>query len=85
MGVEGETVLLTRYCFSLIRFVNLRSALVFLVCVVDVRVYLRSSVRNFDEALDLAAVLCTALSHTNPPARFVFRQKNSKPVSRTGA
>ena len=27
--VEGETVFLTRHCFSLIRFVNLRSALVF--------------------------------------------------------
>jgi hypothetical protein len=29
VGVEGETILLTRYCFSLIRFVNLRSALEF--------------------------------------------------------
>ena len=29
VGVEGETVLLTRYCFSLSRFVNLRSALMF--------------------------------------------------------
>ena len=43
MGVEGETVFLTRHCFSLIRFVNLRSALVFGVRV-DVRVCLRSSV-----------------------------------------
>ena len=29
VGVEGETILLIQYCFSLIRFVNLRSALVF--------------------------------------------------------
>ena len=29
VGVEGETVFLTWFCFSLIRFVNLRSALVF--------------------------------------------------------
>ena len=32
-----------------------------LVCVVDVRVYLRSSVGILDEALDLTADLCTAL------------------------
>ena len=43
VGVEGETVLLTRQCFSLIRFVTTRAALV-LVCVVDVRVCMRSSV-----------------------------------------
>ena len=29
VGVEGETVFLTRQCFSLIRFVTTRAALVF--------------------------------------------------------
>ena len=60
MGVEGETVFLTRLCFSLIRLGTyaLRSCM---VCVVDVRVCLRSSVGILDEALDLTADLCTAL------------------------
>ena len=51
---------LTRLCFSLIRLGTyaLRSCM---VCVVDVRVCLRSSVGILDEALDLTADLCTAL------------------------
>ena len=60
MGVEGETILLTRYCFSLIRL-GIYALRLCLVCVVDVRVRLRSSVGILDEALDLTADLCTAL------------------------
>ena len=60
MGVEGETILLTRYCFSVIRLGTYALRLC-LVCVVDVRVCLRSSVGILDEALDLIADLCTAL------------------------
>ena len=60
MGVEGETILLTRYCFSLIRLGTYALRLC-LVCVVDVRVRPRSSVGILDEALDLIADLCTAL------------------------
>ena len=66
MGVEGETVLLTRYCFSLIRLGTYALRLC-LVCVVDVRVRPRSSVGILEEALDLTADLCTALFlHTRP-------------------
>ena len=60
MGVEGETVFLTRLCFSLISLGTYALRLC-LVCVVDVRVCLRSSVGILDEALDLIADLCTAL------------------------
>ena len=60
MGVEGETILLTRYCFSVIRLGTYALRLC-LVCVVDVRVCLRSSVGILDEALDLIADLCMAL------------------------
>ena len=60
MGVEGETFLLTRYCFILISLGTYALRLC-LVCVVDVRVRLRSSVGILDEALDLTADLCTAL------------------------
>ena len=61
MGVEGETFLLTRYCFSLIRFCGIYALRLCLVCVVDVRVRLRSSVGVLNEAFDLTADLCTAL------------------------
>ena len=60
MGVEDETFLLTRYCFSLIRLGTYALRLC-LVCVVDVRVRLRSSVGILEEALDLTVDLCTAL------------------------
>ena len=60
MGVEGETFLLTRYCFSLIRLGTYALRLC-LVCVVDVRVRPRSSVGILEEALDLTVDLCTAL------------------------
>ena len=60
MGVEGETVILTRYCFSVISLGTYPLRLC-LVCVVDVRVRLRSSVGILEEALDLTADLCTAL------------------------
>ena len=43
VGVEGETFLLTRYCFSLISL-GIYALRLCLVCVVDVRVCLRSSV-----------------------------------------
>ena len=60
MGVEEETSLLTRYCFSLISLGTYALRLC-LVCVVDVRVRLRSSVGILEEALDLTADLCKAL------------------------
>ena len=60
MGVEGETILLTWYCFSLIKLGSYALRLC-LVCVVDVRVRPRSSVGILEEALDLTADLCTAL------------------------
>ena len=60
MGVEGETFLLARYCFSLIRLGTYALRLC-LVCVVDVRVRPRSSVGILEGALDLTADLCTAL------------------------
>ena len=60
MGVEEETSLLTRYCFSLISLGTYALRLC-LVCVVDVRVRLRSSVGILEEALDLTVDLCTAL------------------------
>jgi len=60
VGVEGETIFLTRYCFSLISLGTYALRLC-LVCVVDVRVRLRSSVGILEEALDLTADLCTAL------------------------
>ena len=60
MGVEGETFLLTRYCFSLISLGTYALRLC-LVCVVDVRVCPRSSVGILEEALDLTVDLCTAL------------------------
>ena len=60
MGVEEETSLLTRYCFSLISLGTYALRLC-LVCVVDVRVRLRSSVGILEGALDLTADLCKAL------------------------
>ena len=60
MGVEEETSLLTRYCFSLISLGTYALRLC-LVCVVDVRVRLRSSVGILERALDLTADLCKAL------------------------
>ena len=65
MGVEGETFLLTRHCFSLIRLGTYALRLC-LVCVVHVRVRLRSSVGILEEALDLTADLCTALFLQEP-------------------
>ena len=63
MGVEEETFLLTRYCFSLISLGTYALRLC-LVCVVDVRVCPRSSVGILEEALDLTVDLCTALFST---------------------
>ena len=60
MGVEGETFLLTRYCFSLISLGTYALRLC-LVCVVDVRVCPRSSVGILEGALDLTADLSKAL------------------------
>ena len=60
MGVEGETFLLTRYCFSSISLGTYALRLC-LVCVVDVRVCPRSSVGILEGALDLTADLCKAL------------------------
>ena len=60
MGVEEETFLLTRYCFSLISLGTYALRLC-LVCVVDVRVCPRSSVGILEEALDLTVDLCKAL------------------------
>ena len=60
MGVEGETFLLTRYCFILISLGTYALRLC-LVCVVDVRVRPRSSVGILEEALDLTVDLCEAL------------------------
>ena len=57
VGVEGETVFLTRQCFSLIRFVTTRAALAWCAWL--------TFCRNFDEALDLTADLCTALFHSS--------------------
>ena len=65
MGVEGETVFLTRLCFSLISLGTYPLRLC-LVCVVDVRVRPRSSVGILEEALDLTADLCTALFLHSP-------------------
>ena len=75
MGVEEETSLLTRYCFSLISLGTYALRLC-LVCVVDVRVRLRSSVGILEEALDLTVDLCTALflhsGHTQSPLSSAF-------------
>ena len=60
MGVEGETFLLTRYCFGLISL-GIYALRLCLVCVVDVRVHPRSSVGILEGALDLTADLCKAL------------------------
>ena len=60
MGVEGETFLLTRYCFGLISL-GIYALRLCLVCVVDVRVHPRSSVGILEEALDLTVDLCKAL------------------------
>jgi len=75
VGVEEETSLLTRYCFSLISLGTYALRLR-LVCVVDVRVRLRSSVGILEEALDLTTDLCKALFlHYAPPASTIAQYR----------